>query len=517
MGAGPTSVRLLVVALILSGVGSLGAGIGLAQTGQKEPTAKTPEEPSELESLSQQIQDLTTSVPSELAAYALLRLVEANAISQTEQRRRLIEQAYTLAGQSSYPVRMTAAGGASGSTRAGYMSQALSQGLDTISLRTRAVRAMMKLDPDRARELFQQQRPLSLTNRTCADTMLYDPSAYYRSAGELYMRGFTQEEEAKGLPDDFLESVFRDVNQTSEVGAAADLLRTLQFDPEMLARARKARSPARWTEFAATTSHVAATQGSLTRDLTRLAQVQGRASHSLLEAARAYLIANESGPVCADGSEGSTSTVSGSTSSSSIDSFAALNQVLVRYGIAPISTAEVKPGPVVAVNANNARAYWQSVAVKPLVAQIRTLRSGDRDSSQWQEAAANLLISLREWIDSSGEPSEDDFYIEKTVLYSQMLGLTPVDSPIYEEALNEYIAFLSEQPLSDDVQMFWLWSIQNLVRRLHTNRADSEAARMKLELAIQDSPSPSIALYGYLLALERIQRRAFGRGNSSRS
>ncbi len=516
MGAGPTSVRLLVVALILSGVGSLGAGIGLAQTGQKEPTAKTPEEPSELESLSQQIQDLTTSVPSELAAYALLRLVEANAISQTEQRRRLIEQAYTLAGQSSYPVRMTAAGGASGSTRAGYMSQALSQGLDTISLRTRAVRAMMKLDPDRARELFQQQRPLSLTNRTCADTMLYDPSAYYRSAGELYMRGFTQEEEAKGLPDDFLESVFRDVNQTSEVGAAADLLRTLQFDPEMLARAEGA--------FARSLNGIrgdyqsfAATQGSLTRDLTRLAQVQGRASHSLLEAARAYLIANESGPVCADGSEGSTSTVSGSTSSSSIDSFAALNQVLVRYGIAPISTAEVKPGPVVAVNANNARAYWQSVAVKPLVAQIRTLRSGDRDSSQWQEAAANLLISLREWIDSSGEPSEDDFYIEKTVLYSQMLGLTPVDSPIYEEALNEYIAFLSEQPLSDDVQMFWLWSIQNLVRRLHTNRADSEAARMKLELAIQDSPSPSIALYGYLLALERIQRRAFGRGNSSRS
>ncbi len=374
----------------------------------------------------------------------------------------------------------------------------------------------MKLDPDRARELFQQQRPLSLTNRTCADTMLYDPSAYYRSAGELYMRGFTQEEEAKGLPDDFLESVFRDVNQTSEVGAAADLLRTLQFDPEMLARAEGA--------FARSLNGIrgdyqsfAATQGSLTRDLTRLAQVQGRASHSLLEAARAYLIANESGPVCADGSEGSTSTVSGSTSSSSIDSFAALNQVLVRYGIAPISTAEVKPGPVVAVNANNARAYWQSVAVKPLVAQIRTLRSGDRDSSQWQEAAANLLISLREWIDSSGEPSEDDFYIEKTVLYSQMLGLTPVDSPIYEEALNEYIAFLSEQPLSDDVQMFWLWSIQNLVRRLHTNRADSEAARMKLELAIQDSPSPSIALYGYLLALERIQRRAFGRGNSSRS
>ena len=234
MGAGPTFVRLLVVVLLVCLLGQM-PGAGLAQTGQKAAASKATDEPSPLAALSQQIQDLSTSVPPELAAYAFLRLVETNAIRPPEQQRHLIEQAYMLAGQSPYPVWQTAVGGSS-DTRAGYLSRALSLGLDTLSLRTKAVTAMLKLDPERARDLFQQLRPLAVTNRSCADLTLDDPATYYRVAGDVYQKGFTQDEQAKGLQEEFLESVFRDVNRASEVGPAADLLRTVQFDPEMLAR-----------------------------------------------------------------------------------------------------------------------------------------------------------------------------------------------------------------------------------------------------------------------------------------
>src|SRR5262249_3679978 len=161
-----------------------------------------------------------------------------------------------------------------------------------LSLRTRAITVMLKLDAQRARDLFQQLRPLPLANRSCADVMLYDPGAYYRSAGDVYKRGFIQEEQAKGLPDDFLESVFRDLSHASEVSPAADLLRTLQFDPEMLARAEGAFSRSLGGIRGDYRSFIA-TQANLTRNVTRLGQVQGRASHALLEATRAYLIANE--------------------------------------------------------------------------------------------------------------------------------------------------------------------------------------------------------------------------------
>jgi hypothetical protein len=483
----------------------------LAQLNQKPAPVKTPDEPSELASVTQQIQDLTTSVPPELAAYALLRLVEAKSVSQPEQQRQLIEQAYMLAGQSPYSVRLTAVGG-QGDSRAGYLSQAMGLGLDALSLRTRAVAAMLKLDPDRAHELFQQLRPLAIANRSCSDPMLYDPSAYYQRAGDVYKRGFTTDEQAKGLPDEFLESVFRDVNHASEVGPAADLLRTVQFDTEILARAEGA--------FARSVSGIrgdyrsfAATQGNLIRNVTRLASAQGRASHAVLEATRSYIVANMSGAVCSDNS----GSLTGSTASSANSSaYASLNQVLVRYGIAPIVDAELKPGSVVPANGTSTQTYWQSPAAKQLLAGVRALRSGDHDSPQWQESASSALTSLREWIDAASEPSEEDFYVEKAVLYSQMLVTTPADSPIYEEVLNEYIAFLSEQPPSDDVRIYWLWNIQNLVQRVRMNRSSGESVRMKLEAALQDAPSPPIALYGYLLELERVQRMNFGRGFNAR-
>ncbi|QNI30209.1 hypothetical protein H7849_13515 [Alloacidobacterium dinghuense] len=507
MGLGPISVRLMV-AVLLCCLFAQTPDVAQTQAAPKTTTAKKSEQSAELAALTQQIQDLTTSVPPELAAYALLRLVEAKAVSRQEQQRQLIEQAYMLAGQSPYAVRLTASGGLSDS-RAGYLSQALTQGLDSLSLRTRAVTAMLKLDPERARDLYQQLRPLALANRSCADAMLYDPSAYYRSAGNVFKRGFTPEEQAKGLPDDFLESIFRDVHHASEVGSASELLRAQQFDAEMLARAEGA--------FARSLSGIrgdyrsfAATQNDLTRNVTRLAQVPGRASHALLEATKAYLIANDSGAVCGDQS----GSVNGATPTSS--SFIALNQVLVRYGIAPISDGDVKPGSVVPASESSTQTYWQSPNAKQLQGSVRALRSGDKDSPQWQDSASSTLTSLREWIDSGSEPSEEDFYIEKAVLYSQMLVTTPTDASIYDEMLNEYIAFLSEPPPSDEVRIYWLWSIQNLMQRIRLNRANGEAARAKLETAIQDAPSPSIALYGYLLELERVQRANTGRGFTAR-
>lgn len=497
MRAGRISGRLLVVALLSIPV------FVPAQSDQKRTAAKTTDQPSPLALLSQQIQDLSTSVPPELAAYALLRLVETKAVSQPEQQRKLIEQAYMLAGLSPYSMRQTAVGGVS-DTRAGYLSQALMQGLDTLSLRTRAVTAMLKLDPDRARDLFEQLRPLAIAKRGCSDSMLYDPAAYYRLAGDVYRKGFTPDEQAKGLPDEFLESVFRDINHASEVGPAADLLRTVQFDPEMLAQAESAFSRS-LNSIRGDYHSFAATQAELTRNVTRLASVRGRTSHALLEAVRNYVIANESGAICGSNS----GNVTGSTESSNSSTYSALNVVLDRYGIAPISDADLKPGSVVAASETSTQAYWQSPTSKQLLASVRALRSGVKDSPQWQDSASSVLTSLREWIDAGSEPSEEDFYIEKAVLYSQMLIATPDDSPAYPEMLNAYIAFLSEEPPSDDVRIYWLWNIQNLVQRVRMNRWRDDSARLKLEAALEDAPSPPIALYGYLLELERIQRPSF--------
>src|SRR5262249_6440080 len=163
--------------------------------------------------------------------------------------------------------------------------------------------------------------------------------------------------------------VFRDMHHASEVGAAADLLRSKQFDAEMLARAEGAYARS-LNGIRGDFRSFAATQGDLTRDVTRLAQVQGRASHALLEATRAYLIGNVSSGVCGDRS--------GSVNSSlplNSTTYAALNQVLVRYGISPISDTDLKPGAVAQTSETNTQAYWHSPTSKQLQASLQTLHS----------------------------------------------------------------------------------------------------------------------------------------------
>lgn len=489
---------------------------GFHAAAQSQGTAKTappraPKPNPELISVSQQIQDLATAVPPELAAYALLQVAQARGLNKPEEQRQLIEQAYTLAGQSPYPVRMVLSA-AGADTRAGYISTALGLGLDTLSLRTSAVTAMLRLDPARARELFQQLRPLPVERRSCTDTLLYDPGAYYRAALLVYRRGFTSDEQTKGMADDFLESIFRDVNQASEVGAASDLLQAVEFDPEILARAESAFGRA-VNGIRGDYRSFQTTQNSFTRNIVRLGQIQGRASHALLESTRTYLIANYSGDVCADSVPNSTPGVNVPSPGASGDPFATLNQILIRNSIAPVVSTDLKPSSTTAVTPDTTQAYWQSQAAKQMQSDVSSLRSGpdagDRKSPQWQEDVEHVLTALREWIDDSTEPSAEDFFIEKSELYSQVFSVAPSDAPVYDDVTNAYIAFLSEEPESADARIYWLWSIHSMVEKTRSSRTGDDAAGKRLETAVLNAPNPAIALYGYLQVLERAQRVRF--------
>lgn len=466
-------------------------------TPHQTPDTKSKKNNAELTALSQQILDLATSVPPELAAYAQLRVVEAHGVTQQDQVIQLIESSYRLAGQSPYPVRMTSGGG--GDARAGYLAAALGQNLDTLSLQTEAVLAMLKLDPERARDLFQQMRPLRLVPRTCSDSLLYAPSAYYRAAGAIYSRGFSQEEQAKGLPADFLESVFREVSQASQVVPAMTQLYEQHLDPDQQARMEAAFSRA-ISNVRGDSRSFTATQSMLSVLATRIARNAGLSHRALLEGTRTYLVANASGPQCQSGSS-----IGPPLSATSSDPYPDLNRIFQQYGIKPITPDEVKPASIISTNQNQQPPYWSSATAKQLRADESALRSGDKTSMQWQEQAEAFLTELRGWIDPSTEPSPDDFYIEKAVLFSDLVATAPVDSAAYNEALRDYMSFLSDQPESDYVRIFQLWSMRELVQRGRRDRSSAAQGRQQLEAAAHAAPNPSIALFGYLLMLEDTQ------------
>src|SRR6266542_3369413 len=107
------------------------------------------------------IEDLRNAAmgaPPELAADILLRLVDYGQIPSREQRLELIEQTFQMAGQAKFPYSQTAAVERARNTDSspGIRWGALENGLSTLGLQCRAVRAALAIDKAKAIELFQQ-------------------------------------------------------------------------------------------------------------------------------------------------------------------------------------------------------------------------------------------------------------------------------------------------------------------------------------------------------------------------
>ncbi len=119
-----------------------------------------------------------SSLKPEVRSDILLQLALGNSYSPA-QRERIIEEAFTDAdgAQYKYPERVKA--GSSSDSLAGIRAQAFALGLDSLSLKTRAVRELLKWNSRRAVELFTAISRPALPASSCADTSFPDISSYY--------------------------------------------------------------------------------------------------------------------------------------------------------------------------------------------------------------------------------------------------------------------------------------------------------------------------------------------------
>lgn len=90
---------------------------------------------------------------AEIAADALIRIVQSNKIITVQRKIELLEEAFRHASEAQYPIRLGFFGVMD--TRSGMLSEALDLELDKLSLQSRVVMAMLPLDKQRAKELFQ--------------------------------------------------------------------------------------------------------------------------------------------------------------------------------------------------------------------------------------------------------------------------------------------------------------------------------------------------------------------------
>lgn len=174
----------------------------------------------------QSIVDLASSAPPELAADALLRIVESGKLKDENARRQLVEQAFQLAASAKLPVRMVGVPGTTTDTASGSLNQAYGLKLDALSLQSRAVRDMVPLDPAKARELFGQIVKPVLAPLTCDDALTYDLSEYYPALVAVVNNSFNAKEKAEEKHVNLLLDAIAQVVSTSQLAPLSQAIQS---------------------------------------------------------------------------------------------------------------------------------------------------------------------------------------------------------------------------------------------------------------------------------------------------
>src|SRR5579872_275370 len=142
--------------------------------------------------------DMARAVPGEFAADAMIRIAAIDSLEKAR-RVRLLEEAFQRAAESQEPYRRRA-----GITKvvgsSGFLNRAFDQDLDALTLRLRVVEALLPLDKDKARDLFQQIPPIQLSKLTCAQFLVYDVARFYQVLGRVAREGFTPKQVEKREP-----------------------------------------------------------------------------------------------------------------------------------------------------------------------------------------------------------------------------------------------------------------------------------------------------------------------------
>ena len=174
--------------------------------------------------------ELSRAAPAEFGADAMLRLVESGRIPDAGARRELVEDAFRLVVSAKAPIRKRVLPGSTYDTSAGALGQAYNLKLDTLSLQSRAVTDMLRVDPKAARKLFQDIAPPVFDALSCDDPFFYDVGDFYQALGAVVNGAFTDEERAKEEHVNFLIGYIGQVVNPAQLYPLARVIQGVSVD-----------------------------------------------------------------------------------------------------------------------------------------------------------------------------------------------------------------------------------------------------------------------------------------------
>jgi hypothetical protein len=444
--------------------------------------------------------DRARSVPPEFGADALLRIAESDTLRDAAARRELIEEAFRLAGAAQEPIKRRAIKPGSADSRINFQARAYAQDLDTLSLQSRAVADMLRVDKRQAREMFSQIAPPRVPRLACADLLVYDVSAYYEALGQI-----AAEADAK-----FLAGFAGRISSPAEVGpmakaiagftGASDQLQMLitVFTASLKSQSADDRS----------FSFAASSDGKMLADLNALlTAAKGRkvSTIALVEAVREYLTRHLTTKRCSDNSGITVSMGLGNPNPvEQLDAVAYFNNRIRAEVYPPDSRIEPLGGEEIRANGLEdpvpEQTSWRGQESRDLADRFNGLlfdptgtawSSDYRSGAEWQAKLREFLAALADW-KADQEPSAAEYFYRKCYLLSSLVNVVP-NGPARELVLRGFLDFLRRNTYQQTNRLEWFLPVNTLLLRITTDPALASLAE-----EMRSTGDPVMAMYANL-------------------
>ena len=399
----------------------------------------------------------------EFGADLLLRLADSTAITDIEWRRRLIDEAFTVAAHAQMPYRKHA-GNAADSR---YTRQFWPNDLESLSLQAGAVEAMLAIDPQHAREMFDDIPTPDVPALTCQETGVPDLRAYYETAKDVFAHGFSAEQRKKSLDLDFLDRMIGNMRSPADVSQALNMVNVVSVTA--------AQRLDLYTRFAGMLDHINGTPRLFFAN--NGFGFQTPTPPVLALSLRGYIVRHLKGPRCSDAGTGmrnAFNNLSGKLDPGAVQSLT-------------ITEDEVKPGKDEGTYERHV--WWTSNRSKQVIAALKWLDHDDRvlareeqTGSEWNAHFIETLKLIEGW-GPDEEDSPDDWFGMVSESYRLLAGKAPREEQ-REAAMKRYLNFMETQYAGVESHNLWFTQLNGLWHSKDTWTIDRFAESKNLVIAL---------------------------------
>jgi hypothetical protein len=437
--------------------------------------------------------DAAMAAEAEHGAHLLLALVESGRVKDRDRRRALVDAALARISEAEDPYAVRLVAGYATDSREGYRAGASDMvPVDRLSLRCRAVRCLLDLDPRAARAELERVAPdLELPEVDCGAVLLPKPDVFYETVARVAARAFTADEREAGLDAALVERYVAGMRSGIQVLPVARLVAAVDLDGHRRAALVGAYAAAlanvvpsgRLLDETIGAPRAAETFALLVDAARTVPGLEARLVHAL----RDYAVRSLGAARCPDSE--SAARVPASVTRLNGELFAAR----------PITEEDVEVPRL--DRAGEAHRYWSRARAAEALDAFQRLRAareamsagkGETTEVGWKLEFDRLVDRLRAWR-AEDEASDEDFVSQRCILYAGLYRVAP-DEVTRRSVTGEFLTFLKHHELDGRRRALWVMFASYYAGQLPGRE------RAAVLDAFASSGNPTLAAYAALQA-----------------